>query len=264
MTATPPARMTLYVFLRSLLTPPLPHIFLLLLGLWCLRQQQRFRGRGLITFALFSLYLMATPWGAYWLARGLERDPPLDLSSPARWQSAQAIVVIGGGRDTAAEFGGRDVPNYWTASRLRYGAFLYRETGRPLLVSGGVVLDEAEPEAAVMARSLQQDHIVNVRWQENRSRTTWENAQRSRALLAQEGITRILLVTQGLHMRRARLAFEHAGFAVVPAPVDLMEPPAARPWLLRFAPGPGYFMRSSQALHEYAGLLLYRLRMLFS
>jgi uncharacterized SAM-binding protein YcdF (DUF218 family) len=254
--------MSFYLFLRSLLAPPALQVLLLLLGLWLLRRRRLVAGRSLIAFSLLSLWLMATPLGAGLLSAGLEQDPVLTLADTARWQGAQAIVVIGGGRDTAPEYGNRDVPNYWTASRLRYGAWLYRQTGLPLAVSGGVVGDEKEPEAAVMARSLQQDHVVNVRWQEGRSRTTWENARLSHELLAAQGITRIVLVTQSLHMARARMAFEHAGFRVVPAPVDFDHDAVSRSWQLQLAVGPSHFMRSAQALHEYAGLVFYRLKML--
>lgn len=255
--------MTIYLFLRSLLAPPGLQLLLLLTGLWCLRRRRRALGRGLIALAVGSLYLMATPLGAGLLAQGLERDPvqPADARD---WDGAQAIVVLGGGRDRAApEYGGRDRPNYWTASRLRYAATLYRRSGLPLAVSGGVVRDEAEPEAAVMARSLREDHVVNVRWEEGGSRTTWENAFLTRALLAPQGIDRIVLVTQGLHMARARMIFEHAGFRVQPAPVDFYAPTvAARPLLLRLAPSPLALTVSAQALHEYGGLVAYRLRML--
>lgn len=253
--------MTLYLFLRSLLSPPALQILLVLAGLGLLRRRP-WLGRSLVATGLGMLYLMATPLGAGLLARGLETAPALP-ADPRAWDGAQAIVVLGGGRQPAAEYGGRDMPNYWTASRLRLGAALYRRSGLPLAVSGGVVGDEVEAEAAVMARSLREDHVVNVRWQEGDSRTTWENALLSRDLLRRDGIERIVLVTQGLHMRRARFAFEHAGFTVVPAPVDLLQPQVARrPWLLRLAPAPAAFMASGQALHEYGGLLLYRLRAL--
>lgn len=254
--------MSFYLFLRGLLAPPALHILLILLGLWLLRQQRALAGGLLIGFSLASLWLMSTPLGAGLLSAGLERDPALKLADKLSWQGSQAIVVIGGGRDTAPEYGGQDVPNLWTASRLRYGAWLYRHTGLPLAVSGGVVRDEKEPEAAVMARSLQQDHVVNVRWQESQSRTTWENAQLTQALLAPEGIRRIVLVTQSLHMSRAKMAFEHAGFEVVAAPVDFDRDAGVRSWGQQLATGPSHFMRSSQALHEYAGLLFYRLRIL--
>lgn len=252
--------MTLYVFLRSLLAPPGLQLLIVLAGLWALRRQHRLLGGSLVAVGLFSLYLISTALGAAWLARPLEENAALP-SDPRAWQGAQAIVVLGGGRGPAAEFGGVEKPNYWTQSRLRYGAWLYRRSGLPLVVSGGIVGDDPEPEAAVMARSLGEDYVVNVRWQEGRSRTTWENAQFTHALLAGQGVTRIVLVTQSLHMRRARLAFEHAGFSVVPAPVDFVgEAAMRRPLALRLVPMPAAFMASSQALHEYAGLVAYRLR----
>lgn len=252
--------MTLYLLLRSLLAPPALQILLVLAGLGLLRRH-RTLGASLITAGLLTLYLMATPLGAGWLARGLETAPLLP-TDPRAWGGAQAIVVLGGGRAPAPEFGGQDMPNYWTASRLRYGAALYRRSGLPLAVSGGVVAGETEPEAAVMARSLREDHVVNVRWQEGESRTTWENARLTRQLLAPAGVDRIVLVTQGLHLRRATLVFEQAGFTVVPAPLDLVGPGVARrPLALRLAPSLPHFMVSAQALHEYGGLVFYRLRL---
>ncbi|MGH8494123.1 MAG: YdcF family protein [Moraxellaceae bacterium] len=254
--------MILASFLRSLLVPPALNILLVLLGLWLLRRRRLWPGRLLIAFSLVSLWLLATPLGAGFLAAGLEQDDPLNVADKSRWQAAQAIVVLGGGRDVAPEFGGMDVPNYWTASRLRYAAWLYRQTGLPLAVSGGIVrASEKETEAAVMTRSLLQDFIVNVRWQEGRSRTTWENAEYSHELLAPQGVKTIVLVTQSLHMRRSRMIFEHFGFEVVPAPIDFDAEAATRPWLLQLAPNLMAFVRSAQSLHEYGGLLRYRLRM---
>jgi hypothetical protein len=50
---------------------------------------------------------------------------------------------------------------------------------------------------------------------------------------------------------------------VVPAPLDFVAPRVSRRSLpLRVVPSPEAFMVSAQALHEYSGLVLYRLRML--
>lgn len=255
--------MDFLALLRGLLAPPALQLVLVLAGLWCLHRKRRSWGRTLIALGLGSLWLLAAPMGADLLARGLARDAVLNAQDRESWQQARAIVVLGGGRDTAPEFAGQDMPNYWTASRLRYGAWLYRHTSLPVLVSGGIVANERESEAAVMARSLQQDYVVNVRWQEGGSRTTWENAQLTQKLLAAEGIDHIILVTQGMHMWRARMTFEHAGLRVVPAPVDTGNPARLRPWPQRLVPSAFALMRSSQALHEYGGLVFYRLRMLW-
>jgi len=255
--------MTFAAFLRACLTPPGLQILLVLLGLWCLRRQRRWWGRGMLALGLGSLYLMATPQGASWLLQGLERYPAITEPARLRAEGWQAIIVLGGGRDYAApEYEGRDVPNAWTASRLRYAAALYRQTGLPLAVSGGVRPGEAVPEAQLMHYSLVHDHVANVYWVEEGSATTWDNAVKTRALLQPEGINRIVLVTQAAHMWRARQVFEHAGFVVKPAPIDFETDNARLPFLMRFAPRAERLMASSQACHEYLGLLWYRVRMM--
>ena len=264
--------MTIYVFLRSLFSPPALQILLLLAGLACLHWRRRWWGHSLIFLGLASLWLMATPLGASWLARGLERYPalPLPKEQQSNEQSSglaarhwQAIVVLGAGRDYAApEYGGQDIPNPWAASRLRYAALLYRQSGLPIAVSGGAVLGEAVPESRVMADSLLRDYVVNVRWQESDSVTTWENATKTRALLQPESIERIVLVTQAQHMPRAVLAFRRAGFTVLPAPIDFETDNARLPLLLQLTPRAERLLFSAQAYHEYVGLLAYRMRML--
>lgn len=237
--------------------PPLVQIGLIVLALWKMRRYPKLAWLG-IGLALLSLWLLATPLGAVWLSVGLENTPVLRLADKSRWQQAQAIVVLGGGREFSSEFG-QEMPNYWTASRLRYGAYLYRHTGLPLAVTGGRKwASEKEPEAVIMARSLRQDYVVNVRWQEEQSASTWENAQFSYAKLAPEGIRHIIVVTQAMHMPRARVAFEKAGFTVIAAPIDFTT--ANAPLLLQLLPSASAWGRSVQAWHEYGGLLVYTLR----
>lgn len=256
--------MTFITFLRACLSPPGLQILLVLLGLWALRRQRRAWGRSLIGLGLVSLWLMATPQGAAWLLQGLERYPAIAEPSRLRAEGWQAIVVIGGGRDPAApEYGGRDVPNYWTASRLRYAATLYRQTGLPVVVSGGRRQGDKVPEAQLMRYSLVHDHVTNVHWVEEGSATTWENATRTRALLQPAGVSRVVLVTQAAHMPRAKAAFEHAGFTVKPAPLDFETDVARLPLLLRFAPRAERLMASAQASHEYAGLVWYGMKRQF-
>lgn len=255
--------MTFIAFLRACLSPPGLQILLVLAGLWFLRRRRLAWGRVLVTLGLGSLYLMATPQGAAWLLQGLERYPAITDPARLRAEGWQAIVVIGGGRDHAApEYDRRDVPNAWTASRLRYAASLYRQTGLPIAVSGGVRPGDSVPEAQLMHYSLVHDHVVNVYWAEAGSATTWENAERTYALLKPQGVSRVLLVTQAAHMWRAKDAFEHAGFVVKAAPVDFETDAARLPVLLRLAPRAERLMASAQACHEYAGLLWYRVRMM--
>ena len=125
---------------------------------------------------------------------------------------APRIVVLGGGRDRDDPAWGADQPSPLALERLRYAARLARASGLPLLTSGGLHFGEPPSEAKIMADTLKRDFGVDVRWQEEESRTTWENATFSAKLLQPAGVRRVLLVTQASHMPRARWCFERAGF----------------------------------------------------
>ena len=59
---------------------------------------------------------------------------------------------------------------------------------------------------------------VSATWVEEGSNNTLENARLTSAMLERAGIKTIYLVTHAWHMPRARMAFERAGFNVIPAP----------------------------------------------
>ena len=109
-----------------------------------------------------------------------------------------------------------------------------------------------------MAVSMQDDFGVTVRWKEERSRTTWENAQMSAEILLPEGIKRVVVVTQALHMQRSRWSFEQNGLDVVPAPVGFLGTDNARPlgcWL----PESKAIWQNGQLLNEAVGLVGYKM-----
>jgi uncharacterized SAM-binding protein YcdF (DUF218 family) len=145
-----------------------------------------------------------------------------------------------------------------TLERLRAGAALQRQTGLPVLVTGGVLIKGRPAVASVMARVLQRDFSVPTRWIEDRSQDTWENAGMSAEILRRAGITSVQVVTHGWHMRRALESFAHTGIAATPAPSSLETLRMDRPAML--APSAGAWQRSFWALHEWIGLLAYSLR----
>jgi uncharacterized SAM-binding protein YcdF (DUF218 family) len=148
------------------------------------------------------------------LTRFVDTSTPFDVNAA---RSAKAIVILGGGtRRNAPEYGG-DTMATLTLERVRYGARVARLTGLPVLVSGGSVLG-GEPEAKLMAASLEHEFGVQVRWVEARSRTTHENAVFSAATLKREGIDHVVLVTHVFDTRRAVAEFQAQGVSVVVAP----------------------------------------------
>jgi uncharacterized SAM-binding protein YcdF (DUF218 family) len=241
---------TFFYLLETLLLPPAALIVLGFVGIALLRHRRRLASV-LITSSLSLLYLVSTPLFADW-ALGLLSPP---YSDPREQTTAQAIVLLGGGTfGLAPEYGG-DTVNHRSLARLRYAARLHRLTGKPILASGGSVSGETTAEARQMQAILTHELHVPVRWIEDRSRDTLGNALETRRILAPSGITTIYLVTHAWHIPRAKLAFEHAGFAVIPAPIEFssLEDLGIRD----FVPRASALHNSYYFFHEVFGYLWY-------
>jgi uncharacterized SAM-binding protein YcdF (DUF218 family) len=234
--------------------PPMG-LFVLAAAGWGLLAWRPRLGRLLIVGAMAALYLLSTPLVANSLLRSLETAAP--LLHPGAADGAGAIVVLGADVEAGAPEYGGDTVDPLSLVRIRYAAKLHRATGLPVLVTGGTVQADAAPVARVMARALREDFGTLVTWVEDTSRNTHENATFSAALLRGAGITRVYLVTHAWHMPRAETAFEAAGLTVVPAPTDFT--PAAGWQMTSFVAGSRPLRRSTFALYEWAGRILYAL-----
>ena len=229
--------------LKALVLPPTGPVLLALLGLALRRHSPRL-GAGLAWTGLLSLLALSIPAVAALLLRSLDIPAPFDRDQAA---DAQAIVILGGGtRRDAPEYGG-DTLATLTLERLRYGARVARETGLPVLVTGGSTYG-GKPEADLMQEALQREFGVAVRWAENRSRTTHENAQYSAVLLRAAGIGKVVLVAHAFDVQRATAEFTAAGIATVPAATGL---PSRGPTRVSdFLPGISGLQGSYYALYE--------------
>lgn len=234
--------------------PPVAPLLLIAAGLLLAPRRQR-AGFALAWMGVAATLLLSTPVSVDWLLDGLETAPVVDA---AGLQQAQAIVVLGAGkRRNAPEYGGETV-NRLALERLRYAARLARTTRLPVLVSGGAPTGNV-PEAALMQASLEEDFRVPVRWVEKESLDTQQNARFSAVPLRAAGVRRILLVTHAAHMPRAQAAFEDAGLQVIPAPTAWLGGTGAGDQVLGELPGPTTAYAGWYAVHEWLGLLEYRL-----
>jgi len=241
---------------RGLILPPANLFLLIAVGLVMSRRWPR-TGRTVAASALLLMFLLSSTGGARLLVAPLERMTA-PLLAPER-AGAQAIVVLSSGRlQRAPEYGGRDIPDYIALARLRYAAHLQRRTGLPVLVSGGLGNEGSASLADGMAAALREDFGVPVKWLEARSRDTGENAAYSAALLRADGVKRILLVTDAMHMPRSRAAFERAGLEVVSAPTVFFS--RQQQPLSAWVPSTEGMRRSSYALYELIGMAWYKVR----
>ena len=218
--------------LTALLLPPVPLLVLLLIGTRLILPR---RGLGwlVVILSVVLLWLSHCTGTAQALSRFALRPPP--ALTPDRIQELKtqakgpvAIMVLGGGLEPyAPEYGGGNL-RYRSLERLRYGLWLGRETGLPVGFSGGVgwAQPDGTPEARIASQIAAKEFGQPLKWVEEASRDTRENAARSVALLGKAGINHVVLVTHGWHMPRAVAAFEAAAGAqmrIEAAPMGLAQ-----------------------------------------
>lgn len=242
--------------IAALLLPPLNFLILGGWGVWLLRSRRRQRlGRTLIILSGAALWLSSTPYLAGLMLDAL-KPPPRQIAGG----QAEAIVILSGGvQRNSLEYGG-DTVSRLTLERVRYGAWLARATAKPVLVSGGAPAGGV-PEGQLMRTVLEREFGVPVRWVEDRSDNTRENALLSAELLKSAGVRRIFLVTHAWHLKRALPEFERAGLEVIPAGIGYTT--ADTPNVLDFLPSARGLLNSYFAMHEGIGLIWYRIRGLF-
>lgn len=235
----------------SIILPPFALIVLALAGSWLSRRHPK-TGRAITVFSLLTLLALSMPIVSGTLMRSLEQHGPISPESISR---TQAIVVLGGGSYRNAPEYGQDTVGIVSLERARYGVHLQRQTGLPILVTGGAPFG-GQPEAELMASAIREEFGGQVRWVENASRDTAENALLSAPLLREDGLSRIALVSNVWHLPRAVAHFEQAGLEVLPAPMGFSV--AREVSLSDFLPHAGALAGSSRALQEWLGRLSQR------
>ena len=178
--------------------------------------------------------------------------PPSLPSNPG------AVIMLGGFTREP-----RDSPNFYemteSADRFVEGVRLAHNFPKALLlITGGSsgVIDRYYKEGDVVGSlALEMGLPVSRVRVDSESRNTHENAVYTKRLLASVKGPRIL-ITSAAHMPRAVACFEKAGVKVIPWPVDYRRTGSGPgSWI----PKPSSLMRSTAALHEYAGWLYYLL-----
>jgi uncharacterized SAM-binding protein YcdF (DUF218 family) len=221
--------------LTALALPPVP---MLLLVMWGCRRliQGKVGGLSLVGLSLLLSWFSACEITAIALQNHVLKVPP-PMTMAQRQGLAQqfgggqggkapraaarnnavpmAVIVLGGGVEPLApEYGVSNLSSQ-SMDRLRYGLWLSRQLGAPLGFSGGVGWAQKGPadgpsEAEVAARIAAQEFGVALRWVEANSSDTRGNANETIALLGDQGVREVVLVTGAFHMPRARKVFEEA------------------------------------------------------
>jgi uncharacterized SAM-binding protein YcdF (DUF218 family) len=212
--------------------------------------------RWIAAIATCLLIVSMCPVGANLLVRQIEaRVPAPDACADS---SPTTIVVLAAGFEhepaAAGDFNSLESDSI---RRALAGIELWRRSsGATLVFAGGGPFATSESAALQRMAELLGVPADSIR-REDRSQTTWENAQQLRAL-SPVLPARIWLVSSAIHLPRALIAFRAAGFD-----------PCAYASDHRYVPpgGVGYYLPQSSALvkteaaiHELIGEVIYRWR----
>ena len=192
-------------------------------GLWLSSKKPKL-GKSLAIFSTALLWIFSTPAFNVWLSHNLLTQYKPTTAQELKAQGVQAIVVLGGGVETGQPDGIQQLQST-ALDRLRHGIELSRKTGIPVMVTGGKgwgAKAGSENEAEISSRVAREVFQFEIKWTESESRDTQENASNSKQLLAQQGISKIALVTHSWHMPRSLKAFHIVGFEVSPAPMGFL------------------------------------------
>jgi uncharacterized SAM-binding protein YcdF (DUF218 family) len=240
----------------SSLIPPNLFILLAMIGVAAAWRTRRL-GLALATAAVGCLFLASLPVSAALLMRSAEA---LAETGPVVAATAQpgAIIVLAADSRRSDVPGKPDTVGPLTLERLAAAAREYRKLGLPILVSGGPPELGDRSLAALMSKGLQEDFGVPVRWREDRSRNTFENAAFSAAMLHSDGVEAALVVAHPWDMARALWSFAAVGYPVMPLPTP--EEHGLSLSVADFLPQVPALRDSYYALHELIGLAWYRVR----
>jgi uncharacterized SAM-binding protein YcdF (DUF218 family) len=223
-----------------------PGLFVILLLLIALVSGKNRLVRRLALASALGLYLISTEPVKDALIYPLEFEHP--RADP---ETAQAIVVLGGG---VYNSGYLKSSSY---KRLITGFLLHRDTGLPIILSGGAAIN-AIPEARIMKKLLEEFGVEDGNiYADLQSRDTRENALRVREICDRIGCRRVLIVTSAFHMGRALESFRKVGLEPLPYPTDFRF--EGRYNLYSLFPKIGALYDSSVAIREHIGRVFYRI-----
>jgi uncharacterized SAM-binding protein YcdF (DUF218 family) len=222
-----------------------------MISVWRSRERKRpwLAIAGIVGLFLISYYPLA------WLfTRPLESWYDTD---PIPHQSAQALVVLSGGAYPPVPDRPYTLPETQTYERSRHTAWLYKNwKALPVLACGGGPY--GEPLSFAMREVLEAEGVPPDKiWLETRSTSTYENAVYGCEILRRHGISQIVLVDEARFLPRAVACFRKQGMKVTPIAFNFTR----LYWESDdFLPTSRAIQMHGELVHEYLGLLWYRLR----
>ena len=215
----------------------------------------------LFLFSALLLCFFSMPITAHFLIRSLEKkfDPQLTFSQTS------AIVVLGGSTEPAVP-PRRYVETNGFGDRIFHALRLAKAHYAPYIIcTGGKIKylhDFPGSEAQSMAQLLREfgDMDSSSIIIEDKAQNTHDHGPKVAQILKSMGLKKeIILITSAMHMYRSVKVFKKYGFTVHPAPTDYWTETKTHVNVFSFLPDANSLDDSTVALHEYYGLIAYKI-----
>ncbi len=223
--------------------------------------------------SLILMYVIFTALGTSFLVVPLEN---MYSDSYTEYNDNQyPIIVMGGGINYGSD---KAYLSPYSLQRVVKGYEIYRKIATPIVYTGGVAIGQKEiGESEIAAEWLgnmgveKEDIVI-----ENKARTTYENGvyvkewlldyyangqnkqnEQEDSLSGGEAGIKVYLVTNALHLPRSVMVFEKQGIDVIPVSSGIITD-HRHSWLA-YLPNRGSLTANMMALHEWMGLVWYKI-----
>ncbi len=230
---------------------------------------------GLLISLMLLAILLRRQWPVYWTllillvcsfpltARsiwvGLESE--YQYQPPTTLPKADAVLVLSGmlrGFETQDGY----VTEWGDPDRFFVGLQLVKlgKADRLIFTRGQMPWSDSPPEGEMLKlkaleMGISSDQILLTSIASN----TAEESLAVKELMAEHGLTKIILVTSSFHLPRAKLLFDKAGVDTYPYPTDFKAASRDVTWL-HFIPSADAFSDTSNGIREYIGRFYYWLK----
>jgi uncharacterized SAM-binding protein YcdF (DUF218 family) len=202
----------------------------------------------LVIGGVFYVILASGPVSSWLLGQLEHRYPALNHMDEVK--NVETIVVLAGHAEPDSYLPISSVVSSSTAFRLMEAVRLWRVIeGSKILISGAGDAPELMKKVLISLGVPGQSIVL-----ENKGRNTYESAVNVRQMVGAGGI---ILVTSAGHMPRSLGVFRKNGMNPIPAPTDYMTAPSCL--VAGYLPRASHLVYSDLAVHEYLGLLWYKI-----
>jgi uncharacterized SAM-binding protein YcdF (DUF218 family) len=207
--------------------------------------------------------VISTPFVPNLLVRNLENR--YTVFSPEYLQNKKRpvnILVLGGGHTDDERLPANSQLAESSLARLAEGIRGHRLLPKSTLITSGYGGKSNDTSNAIVpdnAAMLLGVDSADIKWQET-PENTWQEALTYKQMFGDSAS--LVLVTSAIHIPRAMFLFRKAGLKPIAAPADFMVKNEKRKDISYWVPSSRHIEEMENAIHEYVGLLWYRVKLL--